>query len=194
VKNKTLQVAALALWLALSGPAELAAQRDQDLSKLNEISRYLEQLTQQVSPAVVAIVAMGYTPLQQGDEPGTGLLTRRQIGGSGVILDPDGYILTNLHVVEGAGRIRIRLPIPAGDSPGVSILKPQGVIVAARSPDAVYGRLALMPGDVIYSVNSEPITGLDQLRAALERIRVGEPVVLRLERRRQLQFMAFEME
>ena len=51
-----------------------------------------------------------------------------------------------------------------------------------------------MPGDVIHSVNREPITGLDQLRTVLGRIGVGEPVVLQLERRGQLQFMAFEME
>jgi S1-C subfamily serine protease len=70
----------------------------------------------------------------------------------------------------------------------------EGVVVAARSPDAVYGRVALMPGDVIHSVNGEAITGLDQLRTVLARIAVGEPVVLQVERRGQLQFMAFEME
>jgi serine protease Do len=132
VKRKSVPVAALAFCIALSYPGELRAQRDQALARLNDLSEYLEQLTQRVSPAVVAIMATGYTPLQQGDAPGTGLLTRRQVGGSGVILDPDGYILTNLHVVEGAGRIRVRLPIPAGESPGESILKPQGMIVGAR--------------------------------------------------------------
>jgi serine protease Do len=132
VKRKSVPVAALAFCIALSYPAELPAQRDQALARLKELSEYLEQLTQRVTPAVVAIMATGYTPLQQGDAPGTGLLTRRQVGGSGVILDPDGYILTNLHVVEGAGRIRVRLPIPAGESPGESILKPQGMIVGAR--------------------------------------------------------------
>jgi serine protease Do len=33
-----------------------------------------------------------------------------------VILDPQGYIVTNAHVVERADRIRIVLPTPAGDS------------------------------------------------------------------------------
>jgi serine protease Do len=89
-------------------------------------------LAERVNPAVVAIVASGYQPLQQGDAPGTGLLTRRRVGGSGVILDPNGYIVTNLHVIEGAGRIRVRLPIPAGDAPGESILKPRGKIVGAQ--------------------------------------------------------------
>jgi serine protease Do len=90
-------------------------------------------LSETVGPAVVQIIATGYTPLQQGDAPGTGLLTRRSGVGSGVIMDPDGYIITNLHVIEGAGRIRVRLPIPVDEAqPGQSILKPEGKIVGAQ--------------------------------------------------------------
>jgi len=35
----------------------------------------------------------------------------------GVIVDGEGYIMTNAHVVEGAQRIRVVLPLPAGESP-----------------------------------------------------------------------------
>jgi serine protease Do len=38
--------------------------------------------------------------------------------GSGVIVDSHGYIMTNAHVVEGAQRIRVALPLPQGDSSG----------------------------------------------------------------------------
>lgn len=40
---------------------------------------------------------------------------RRDANGSGVIVDPNGYILTNHHVVEDADRIQVRL---TGDPPG----------------------------------------------------------------------------
>jgi len=121
--------------VAMALPVETAAQRSRDgsLSGLRDLSEYFKELSERVSPAVVAILATGYQPLQQGDAPGTGLLTRRQVGGSGVILDPNGYIVTNLHVVDGAGRIRVRLPIPVDEGiPGQSILKTQGKIVGAQ--------------------------------------------------------------
>lgn len=126
---------ALLFVLSVAGalPAELAAQRSGDLSGLKDLSEYFQALSERVSPAVVQILATGYQPLQQGAAPGTGLLTRRQVGGSGVILDPNGYIITNLHVVDGAGRIRVRLPIlVAEEIPGKSILRPLGRVVGAQ--------------------------------------------------------------
>ena len=35
-----------------------------------------------------------------------------------MIVDPNGYIVSNAHVVEGAQRIRVALPLPMGDSAG----------------------------------------------------------------------------
>ncbi len=125
----------LSVALVLAGPLDALGQRpsrEQALTEGRSLSAHFEALAERVNPAVVAIIASGYQPLQQGDAPGSGLLTRRQVGGSGVILDPNGYIVTNLHVIEGAGRIRVRLPIPAGDAPGESILKPRGKVVGAQ--------------------------------------------------------------
>ena len=44
-------------------------------------------------------------------------IARQRAIGSGVIVDPDGYIMTNAHVVEGAQRIRVVMPLPQSDSP-----------------------------------------------------------------------------
>ena len=53
--------------------------------------------------------------------------------GSGVIVDPDGYIVTNAHVVERATRIEVELPLAAtGSAPGSSILRRRGRMVGAQ--------------------------------------------------------------
>src|SRR5208282_1452978 len=52
----------------------------------------------------------------QGGAPGGDGSIRERSLGSGVIVDPKGYIVTNRHVVEKADRIRVRLQ---DDPPGV---------------------------------------------------------------------------
>ena len=54
-------------------------------------------------------------PGGQGGLGGDGSIRERSLG-SGVIVDPKGYIVTNRHVVEKANRIRVRLQ---DDPPGV---------------------------------------------------------------------------
>ena len=118
---------------AVFAPADARAQsRDKALEALAGLSASFEALSEKVNPAVVQILARGYAPLQSTDAPGSGLLTRRNVGGSGVILDPNGYIVTNFHVIEGATRIQVRLARPAEDAPpGESVLKPAGELVGA---------------------------------------------------------------
>jgi serine protease Do len=51
----------------------------------------------------------------QGGQGGDGSIRERSLG-SGVIVDPKGYIVTNRHVIEKADRIRVRLQ---DDPPGI---------------------------------------------------------------------------
>jgi S1-C subfamily serine protease len=66
--------------------------------------------------------------------------------------------------------------------------------VAAAVPDGSSGADALLPGDVIYSVNQEPVAGVEKLRAVLARLKPSDPVVLQLERNGGLRFVTFEAE
>jgi serine protease Do len=86
---------------------------------LRQMNSALEELAKRVSPAVVQIQTTGYGPLNEGDgERGqTALIVRHHAIGSGVIVDANGYIMTNAHVVEGAHRIRVALPMSSTGSP-----------------------------------------------------------------------------
>jgi serine protease Do len=85
---------------------------------LVQLNGALESLAARVSPAVVQILVTGYGPLREEDRSQTAYIVRQKAVGSGVIVDSSGYIMTNAHVVEGAQRIRVALPLPMGDSRG----------------------------------------------------------------------------
>jgi serine protease Do len=76
--------------------------------------------------------------------------------------------------------------------PGIRIAS--GVIVAALIAPGAHQEIGLLPGDIIHSINRLPILTVEALRSALEGLKPGSPVVLQVERGRQLQYVAFEME
>jgi S1-C subfamily serine protease len=84
---------------------EVAPAETSDVELLDAYSRAVIQVVECVGPAVVGIF-MGRSADRQ-DQGQTG-------AGSGVIITPDGYILTNDHVVHGAGKIEVRLSDGAG--------------------------------------------------------------------------------
>jgi serine protease Do len=84
---------------------------------LRDLNNSIERVVTQVSPAVVQIAVTGYGPAEDQVHTETAKITRQRAIGAGIIVDPDGYIITNAHVVEGAQRIRVILPpAPAGSS------------------------------------------------------------------------------
>jgi serine protease Do len=80
---------------------------------LQQLNSAIEQLTARISPAVVQILVTGYGALEENNRGQTALITREHAIGSGVIVDSNGYIMTNAHVVDGAQRIHVALPLPA---------------------------------------------------------------------------------
>ena len=94
----------------------------------------LAPMVKRISPSVVNIATRGTIKEQPGrnpllddpffrrffDAPQDTRPRERQFqsAGSGVIVDPKGYIVTNRHVVEKADRIRVKLESEPEGSPG----------------------------------------------------------------------------
>jgi len=109
----------------------MATARPGPQAQMSQFSESIQVAVENVLPSVVQIITSGYASLQAGQGSGN-LLTRQQGGGSGVIVDPDGFIVTNNHVVDGARRIQVRLPREtSGIERGQSILERSGDLVGA---------------------------------------------------------------
>ena len=79
---------------------------------LKQLSKSFEEISQHSGRAVVQIFVRSYVPAEGKDSTGE-LLTAENSSGSGIILSPDGYILTNSHVVKSAHSVKVQLNIRA---------------------------------------------------------------------------------
>ena len=145
-----------------------------------ELSSAFVEISRQVEPSVVNISTVSQpaqrqrpqnefsSPRPQLDSPQYGNNEPARRGnGSGVIVDPAGYILTNHHVILGADRIKVRLfdgnELPAraiGSDPETDLavvkVDPQTPLAAARIGDSERMRV----GDWVLAIGSP--FGLDQ--------------------------------
>jgi len=92
---------------------------------LRLLNTELVRLADRVSPAVVQIVVSGYGPVSSDDgRAAAAIIARQRVVGSGVIVDPAGFIVTNAHVVQGAERILVVPPVSGAGWPRDQNKKP----------------------------------------------------------------------
>jgi len=101
------------------------------------MSASFESLVRHVSPAVVEILVTGYGSDEEDEQDDRGgappSVGRERSLGSGVIIDPDGYIVTNNHVIKGADRVRVVLtPAAADESQPAAVLQAKRRILSAK--------------------------------------------------------------
>ena len=109
--GKTLAMVAGVLFLLAGSRAQSVADSHDPLA---ELSRSLQRVIAKVAPTTVTLEVVAYVPPGDDDDnPASAQhekrLTKAHVIGSGVIVDPAGYIITNAHVVEGAKLLRVTL-------------------------------------------------------------------------------------
>ena len=93
----------------------------------------IDALTRKVWPSVVQILVSSYGAREDGDRGDTDVVIgRQQSSGSGFVIDADGYIMTNAHVVSGARRVQIVLPAENADGTLATALSGRTYLLPAR--------------------------------------------------------------
>lgn len=168
-RHKSAYFALLGLVILLI-PLESKGQARKSPDLLHQFSDSLEDVARKVSPAVVQIIVTGYGPVEKEGRSNAALIGRQRVSGSGVIIDPEGYIITNAHVVSGAQKVQVLLTSrEATGSPG-SVLSS-----TSRSLNA---RIVGVDRQIDLALLKVEATGLPTLSfAEYERIRQGEVVL-----------------
>src|SRR5215475_1670851 len=120
-----------------NAPSTTTTPTDRTAELMRQMSASFEGLVNRVSPAVVEVQVTGFGSDDDDDDNDndskSSSIGRQRSLGSGVIVDPGGYIVTNYHVVKGAERIRVILtPAAKEESEAVSLLKSRGRMLPAR--------------------------------------------------------------
>lgn len=101
------------------------------------------------------------------------------------LADPDKSLVATLGILGVEIDQRIAAMVP-------DLRDPFGIIVAARSTGASV-EVPLLTGDVIRTLNGQPMTTVDRLRSALKSLQPGAPVALQIQRDQKLLFVSFVM-
>jgi serine protease Do len=110
-----------------------APQRPPLTDALERMNESIDALTRKVWPSVVQILVTSYGPREQSTAGQTSIVVGRgRSVGSGFVIDADGYIMTNAHVVANAQRVEVMLPPTNADGSLATALSPKMNVVPAR--------------------------------------------------------------
>jgi S1-C subfamily serine protease len=138
----------------LTGSEALTETQNQGAELLDAYPMAVVSVAAELNPALVKIDAYRRSPAS----------------GSGFIFTPDGFILTNSHVIHRARRITVSLP-DGRNFPGELI-----------GDDPNTDLAVLLSGDRILELNGKPVGGTDDLQRLLSGRIIGTRSTLRVLR------------
>jgi serine protease Do len=102
-------------------------------SAILEMDKAFQELARRVSPAVVKVEVTGYGSSDEDSGQSSSPVGRQRSLGAGIIVEPEGYIITNYHVIKGADRVRVVLTPPTTlESQALTLAKTHGRILPAK--------------------------------------------------------------
>ena len=158
-------------------PVPKAPPSPDPLVRMNES---IDELTKKVWPSVVQILVSSYGPQSEGTPGNTAVVVGRQrSSGSGFVVDEEGHILTNAHVVSGARRVQIVLPAANADGTLATALSGKSSLIPARIVGlATELDLALLKVDNM-KLPALPLATYSQVRQGETVFAFGSPIGLR---------------
>jgi len=130
--RRTLLVVSLLL-VPFAGPGASAQQKPvPSPDPLERVNDSIDALTRKVWPSVVQIQVNSYGTREDGNPGEASVVSRQRSVGSGFVVDADGFIMTNAHVVANAQRVQVLLPPAQADGSLATALSSRMNVVAAR--------------------------------------------------------------
>ena len=153
---------------AASSPSSILEQYDHAIDTVAE--RAMESVVQ------IEVTGFGTPESDEGKSDDSQTLERQRSTGSGVIVDPNGYIVTNNHVVNGALRIRVILgPTTVAIKIGsTKLANPQHVYEAKLIGTNTYSDLAVIKIDAT-DLPSISLPEFYQVRLGQTVLAIGAP-------------------
>ena len=122
----------LSVLLTASTALAQSAARPAQPDPLVQMNASIDALTRKVWPSVVQILVTGYGARTEGPQGSAGAVVgRQQSVGSGFVIDSEGYIITNAHVVSGAHRVQVVLPADKADGTLATALSSKATLIPA---------------------------------------------------------------